>query len=332
VKPARQNNSLAIQRLTALWALCESGLGGWMHALKIPLTGFLVGGFAVVIISLIAWYSERDAKQILRSTLLVILVKAAVSPQSPLPAYVAVAFQGCIGALLYSSIPYFRFTSVLFAIVAMLESALQMLLITTLLFGKSVWQALDLFFEDLVKNFHLPGNHGFSFWIIIAYTSVYTLWGLLIGIWAGKLPERISQELNKYDIEAIRSQTSLSLRDKKSYKKPFLFVAICAFVVMVFFSNGNMNKVLYVIVRTLAVLLLFFGLINPLIRYLLHKWFRRENNKNAASVKSIIDMMPELSGYFKPAYILSKKNKRIKRYTSFLFLLIVFTLQPVNND
>lgn len=328
----RQNNSLTIQRLTALWALCESGLGGWMHALKIPFTGFFVGGFAVVIISLIAHYSGRDARQILKSTLLVILVKAVVSPQSPFPAYIAVGFQGCAGALLFSTIPYYRFTSIFFAVIAMLESALQMLLITTLIFGKSIWQALDLFFENIIKDYHLPGNHGFSFWIIAAYAFIYALWGLLIGLWVGKLPERIAKEINQHDMETVRSLSNFPVHDRKSYKKPFLLVVTFAFIVMVFFSYGNMSKAIYVMLRTIALLLAFFVLINPLIKYILNKWFKKENSKNAASVKSIIDMMPELSAYIKPAYILSKKNKRIKRYTSFLFLLIIFTLQPVNND
>jgi len=39
-----------------LWALSESGLGGMMFALKIPFTGFFVGGFAVVMLGLIAHF------------------------------------------------------------------------------------------------------------------------------------------------------------------------------------------------------------------------------------------------------------------------------------
>src|SRR4051812_9858770 len=95
-------NLHAVSRLTALWALSESGLGGIMHAMKIPLTGFFVGGFAVIIIALIAHFSDKSLRAILQSTLLVILVKAAVSPQSPFMAYIAVAFQGVAGALIFS--------------------------------------------------------------------------------------------------------------------------------------------------------------------------------------------------------------------------------------
>jgi len=69
-----------------------------MHALKLPFTGFFVGGFAVLCIGLLAHISHKNAAVILRSTLLVVLVKAIVSPYSPPTAYLAVSFQGVIGA------------------------------------------------------------------------------------------------------------------------------------------------------------------------------------------------------------------------------------------
>ncbi|NJO01983.1 MAG: hypothetical protein HC880_10065 [Bacteroidia bacterium] len=42
---------LAIERLTALWALNEAGLGGLMHAVRTPFTGVVVGGLAIMLIS-----------------------------------------------------------------------------------------------------------------------------------------------------------------------------------------------------------------------------------------------------------------------------------------
>ncbi|MCB0574936.1 MAG: hypothetical protein KDC61_10270, partial [Saprospiraceae bacterium] len=84
------NESDVILRLTALWAFSESALGGVMHALKIPFTGLLVGGFAVLSIGMIAHVSHRRAGAVLRATMLVVLVKAVVSPHSPPTAYLAV--------------------------------------------------------------------------------------------------------------------------------------------------------------------------------------------------------------------------------------------------
>jgi hypothetical protein len=84
-----------------LWALSESGLGGMMFALKIPFTGFFVGGFAVVMLGLIAHFSYSNYKKTVEATVIVLLVKATVNPHLPPPAYLAVAFQGFSAALLF---------------------------------------------------------------------------------------------------------------------------------------------------------------------------------------------------------------------------------------
>ena len=70
----------AVERLTALWALNEAGLGGLIHAMRVPFTGIVVGSTAVVLIALIAFFAEKKAKAILKATVIVLLIKAAASP------------------------------------------------------------------------------------------------------------------------------------------------------------------------------------------------------------------------------------------------------------
>src|SRR5678816_3467868 len=94
-------SNLAIQRLTALWAFSESALGGVLHALQVPFTGLIVGGFAIIILTLIAWFAQGDLKKIFTSLLIVLIIKATVSPYTPLPAYIAVSFQGLMAFLLF---------------------------------------------------------------------------------------------------------------------------------------------------------------------------------------------------------------------------------------
>ncbi|MDX5320402.1 MAG: hypothetical protein LPK45_04875, partial [Bacteroidota bacterium] len=77
-------------RLIALWGLAESGLGGYMHAMKIPFTGIFVGGSAVIILSLLASLSEKRFQTLLRATLVVLLIKFTVSPHTSPFAYIAV--------------------------------------------------------------------------------------------------------------------------------------------------------------------------------------------------------------------------------------------------
>ena len=119
----------AVERLTALWALNEAGLGGMIHALRVPFTGIVVGSTAVVLIALIAFFAERRARAILKATTIVLLIKAAASPHTPLPAYAAVAFQGLAGAALFALLPSLRFGALVLGLLALWQGAVQKLLV-----------------------------------------------------------------------------------------------------------------------------------------------------------------------------------------------------------
>ena len=131
---AKVQNQKAILSLTALWGLVESGLGGFLFALRIPLTGFLVGGFAILIIILLASFSTEPSKQIIKSTILVLLIKGMVSPHAPITAYIAVGFQGFSGALFFFLVPKPWLAAVLLGFFAMAESAMQKILVLTIVF------------------------------------------------------------------------------------------------------------------------------------------------------------------------------------------------------
>ena len=151
-----------------------------MFAFKIPFTGIFLGGFAVIIITLIAKYSTNKWRSILQSTLLVILVKAVASPHSPPPAYFAVGFQGLAGACIYAPFSMNRFSAVLFGVLAMLESASQKIIVMTLIYGKNIWVALDSFFEMIVKDFGIGKHVSFSIWIISAICCCMLYGALLL--------------------------------------------------------------------------------------------------------------------------------------------------------
>ena len=102
ILPFSNEERLSFLRITALWAFSESAFGGILHALAIPFRGLFISSAAVLFISLIALFS-KSSKEILKATLIVILIKALVSPHSPLAAYFAVSLQGVLGYLLFSS-------------------------------------------------------------------------------------------------------------------------------------------------------------------------------------------------------------------------------------
>lgn len=322
----------AVQRLTALWALNESGLGGMMHALHIPFTGFLVGALAVILIGLIAFYS-KSPRQVIQATVLVISVKAIVSPHSPLPAYVAVAFQGFFGALIYSIVSNFSVASILFGFIALLESAVQKFFITTILFGKSIWQAMDIFFNSILKELSFAGTVQFSLWLIISYCSVYAIWGMVIGWWLSKLPLKIEKRAGdiKNDLQTLKLNSSAEmLRITPSRKRNWLYIFIALLFITIVFTihevEGN-QKAALVIARSIAVLTAWYLIIQPLARFLISRANKRNNRERNVKVVELIQTLASMKTLVRKAFQMSsQKHTGLVRYREFVFILIVITL------
>jgi len=319
--------SPSVFRLTALWALCESGLGGWMHALHLPFTGFVVGAFAIVIISLIAFFTKGSFRQLAQATLLVIAIKASVSPQSPPPAYIAVAFQGLVGGLLFSLLP-FRLACILLGILAMVESALQKLVIATLIFGNSLWGALNAFFAGIAKELHLPTGISFSLWLIGGYTFAYAAWGLILGLWMGKLPKQLAKDAD--DVLAtvdpgMPADTAPERRSNPARRVTGIAATLLFVLVVFFFGAESLGKVLYVLLRTMAVLALLLFVVQPVFRWAVQRFAQRQERRG--NLQELMVYLPRLQLYIVPAYRYAQREpRRIARLQSFIMALIILTL------
>jgi len=322
-----QENSHIINRLTALWALSESGLGGIMHAMKIPLTGFFIGGFAVIIIALLAHFSNRNSRVILRSCLLVLIVKAAVSPHSPLMAYVAVAFQGLAGAAIFGLISRFLPACMLFGFTALVESALQKFLVLTILFGKSIWESLDLFISGLLKDFHLPTSFSFSIWLIVLYTVAHAIWGVLAGRLAAGLPLQLERKsagiIMRY--HALPSRPVEAVIPRRRRGKWITWIMLLLFITIVLVSEGQITRSLYVILRTIAVMIILFYILQPLVIGLLRTAGANRNTQ----VEILVNQLPEIRNLVRPAYKLASESERgLNKYMAFILNLVVLAMMP----
>jgi len=327
----------AITRLTALWALNESGLGGLLFGLGLPVTGFLVGGFAVILIGLIAWYSNRSYKDILRATLLVLMVKAAVSPHSPPPAYLAVLFQGFAGALLYSSIRSYKVASIVFAIVAMAESALQKILIVTVIFGENIWKAIDTAARQLLP----VGTTHFSWWLIAFYLMLYISWGFVVGKLTARLPELIHRNafsvMEQYQREKYRFEM-LPVKEKSKaakYLKWAWLSALLLFIVLVFYTTHGPDQpgIVYILLRTVAAVLLLFFVLQPLVNRLLKNWLQKKSRPAAASIRETMLQLPALKALVQPAYRMARLNhSAYGSFKQFILIMIVVSLYSSNHE
>jgi nucleoside-triphosphatase THEP1 len=278
-------NQVVIKRLTLVWALAETTLGGLLHAFKLPITGFLVGGFSVLIIGFLALYSGKNAwKTILQATTLVLLAKAGFSPQSPPTAYLAVAFQGLAGAMLFSTLPY-RIAAPLFGFIALAESGLQRVLVLTLVFGTELWQALQTYAQSITTWFGLPAQIS-SVGLIVTYTLIHAFWGLATGIWLLHLPNQL--ERSRYMLHPLVTSTS-----KTQYRSRLtgflswgvLLVLTCAFVLQSPTAAGTLGCLL---LRSFIVLILLFLVLRPIWQWCIHAWLHRQNSARKAELADFL--------------------------------------------
>ena len=297
------DESSAMIRLTALWALSEAGLGGLLHFLRTPFTGLLVGSVAVVLICMMAYVSEKPYKSIPKALVLVLIVKMTISPHSPIPAYMAVSFQGIMGALLFSVIPSFRVSCVLLGFLGLLESAIQKLLTLTIIFGKSIWESIDLFVDFVLQKMawlDLGETADGSFWLVIYYVSLYSVFGLIIGYCASKLPALINQKLPDLEIPSLGLEPDVMVDGVskrpwwKSNKIRYLLVVLML-IVLAFLLIPEARQVLnplWIFARVILVLMVWYLLVAPLLVRLFQKYLDKKASEYRTEVKAALSLIP----------------------------------------
>ncbi len=330
ISPATASTT-AVFRLTTLWAFSECALGGIMHAFKIPLTGIFLGGFAVLCIGLLAHLSERNMTVILRSTLLVILVKAIVSPHSPPQAYLAVGFQGVAGALILCNLRPAMFAACLFGFVSLVESALQKILVLLLFFGKSLFEAFDLFMIDVLEIFGVQSQVSWSKIAVGCYLGLYAVVGLALGFWITKLPGQLEKKAAEYTGIALSTESATASVSKNSTRKWLFPLAVLAFIVLTFLlASGKTfggQRALYAVARTAAALLAWFLFVQPLVTYFFKKWTKRKSEAEKGVLLQIMEFFPELRSKARGLYRhISGKHKGWRRLTEFVVALFVVAI------
>ena len=334
--PGGLDRRRAVERLTALWALNEAGLGGIIHALRVPFTGVVVGSTAVVLIAVIAYFAERKARAILKALVVVLLVKAAASPHTPLPAYVAVSFQGLAGALLFGLLPSIRLGALLLGLLALWQGAVQKLVVMSLLYGRSLWDSVDAVGHWILEKMGSgPGELSPTGWFLIVYLGYYTLAGLITGWLAGAIPREIAAALkNPRPAPApLGDAPPLPLPPPRKrwwrrtpFKTGLVLLILLAVLVWVHPGQEGWLRGLRAFARAGVVLALWMWLVRPLGSALLRRFRRREQSIYGADVERALAQFPSLRLAAAAAWRASAAAGGFRRWKKFLVELIVAAL------
>lgn len=329
-----------MERLTALWALNEAGLGGLIHAMKIPFTGIVVGSTAVVLIALIAHFAERKAAALFKATVIVLLVKAAASPHTPLPAYAAVAFQGLAGALLFGGLPAPRLAAMILGLLALWQGAVQKLVVMTLLYGAPLWDSVDAVGRWIIgKLGGGPGALSPTGWVLTLYLGYYTLGGLVTGWLAGAIPREIDRALEELPPPEPAAPAATDLPGGPAakpwwHRTPFraglVLAALLLALALLYPGEDGWARGLQVLLRAALVIGIWTLAVRPVVRWGLARFQKREQSVYGADVTRAMNELPGLRRAAAAAWAQSGERRGLRRWKRFLVQLVVRALANDN--
>jgi hypothetical protein len=319
-------DKLLFYRIVALWVVCEGMLGGIIHSVNMPGTGLLVSSGAVICISLLAWYFPVRGV-ILKATIIVCICKMLLSPHSPPTAYIAVFFQGLMGELLFMSRRAFKLSCMMLAVLALVESAIQRILVLTIIYGSGLWKAIDQFISKLTGDKQITN---FSWYIAIGYVLMHLIVGLFIGRFAAKLAANIGVSKKAF---AGNASENVELPAKKGSVKTALFLTWLLLLGVYVQSTFRLGKpllpssdVLQLIVRSVLIACLWYFIFSPLLTRWMKRWLQKKQYLLKDDVEAIVAMIPATQQLLINSWKSSADEKGLRRFSSFTKTALVQTL------
>jgi hypothetical protein len=317
-------------RLIALWVMVEAVLGGMIHGLKLPVSGLIVGSCAVLCICLIAYYVPARGA-ILKATVVVAIFKMMLSPQSPPAAYLAVFFQGVMGQLLFTSHRFFKLSCILLGFLALTESAVQRLIVLTVLYGTGFWKAVNEFFNKLTGESTLTN---YSLLLVAGYLFIHVVTGLVVGWMAGNFAERSGQwKLRNHQFITSESHPELLQPKKNKYKTGLLIIwlILLALTLQSYFRIGtpllSSNIIARILVRSVLIFLTWYFIVSPLLVYLLKKWLRLQQTKLHKTIREVVALLPYTQAVLWTSWKLSSGKSGWERLKECCKIVLVNTLR-----
>lgn len=327
------NNKYNENRIISLWAFSESILGGFLHLFKIPFTGLLIGGLAIVFLSLLS-FNNSEKKSILKGTIIVLIIKFVISPYTPINAFFSVALQGLlcyIFSVLFAN-RYLRIIS--FALTSMLAFSLQKLITIQILFGDSLWNAVDSYSSFIAKQF---GVMNYDFSISLLLIAFYILMHIISGIVFSFISFKILDDLNNdcefyknnINVEAVELFEKSKDQNKNKTKRFFYIFFIPLIIFTSYFIKPEEKFINYflVLVRFISIFILWNYIIAPILKKITSAFFSKKQNLYRNEVNNIIANFDYIKKIAHVIWNEIKIKNGIVKYFIFIRVLVVIFIK-----
>lgn len=328
-----------IRRLTAIWAFTEAALGGFLHLLKIPFTGLIVGGLASFYICLIAYYASGK-RVIWKSTIIVLIVKLAVSPYTPLTAFFSVALQGLIAEIIFFNPRYYRIAAPFFCLLISLIFSLQKIIFTTIIFGMDFWWSLNEYLKFIAeKVFFISASVDFALLLVIIYITVHLTGGVITSFFVLRFPKIINKNLA--DIRQFTDSSLISVPEDENTKRgkhkkrvfaTFLLLILISGSLLPFISAEFETRIGYafliILARGILILFIWNQLSKVLMKHFVNNYMTKMSGRYSEEIASIIKIIPlykRLAKRFIGQLKGKNKVKKIPRLILNFLILLIFT-------
>ncbi len=269
-------------------------------------------------------------------------VKFIVAPYTPLNAYIALFLQGGLGWLLFSGKISYRASSFLLALITIVISSLQRIIIYTVVFGLTLWDSINLFYDFVLKQLALQNTFlaeiNFSWFIILFYVVIHFVAGIIIGLFSAKLPEKIENvQKQQFSLKLKEAQFIDSTRKGKKRKsflrKPSVMIILSLSIILIALSysfpgiaKSEGEKIIVMLVRVISVLLIWYLLLLPIVTKFLNKLLKKTELKYKTEIESIILDFSSMKNLVFESWKMSRKSGKVKRFVNFFFYIIVFII------
>jgi len=277
--------------------------------------------------------------------LMVMAIKAMVSPHVPVNAYLAILFQGLTGELLFRFFPG-RPAAYMLGFLSLLQSALQKILVMTLVFGMNLWSSVDVFVNYILQQFILPAAPEKPLSISLILISVYIAVHLVAGLIAALLGLHLQRKVKNYngtDLrltgELLTSEAGPKPRKKGLPKKLSWFlltgmsltILILTYLIPVFGKEQG-SAALIMIIRSAGIMILWYFWLAPFILRLVKKLLHRQQTRYWQEIYTIMDIFPLLRRMTVQSWMETKGHALLRRMILFPENLLLRLLHSAIDD
>jgi len=220
---------------------------------------------------------------------------------------------------------------------------MQKIFILTLVFGNTLWESIDQFASFVINKFIVQGNvvdFRFSYLLVGLYLGLHVFVGILIGLFASKLPFWIGDVIqdDRLDITSFNNtKTELTKKKKVKHKRwwqrPSGIIFISFVLIMVVLSylypelgSNKATEILFMTLRALLIMIIWYSLLGPLALKYLRRFLKKKENLYASEISKIVDSFPHLRSLVSYCWKISSPEKGYRKIKSFLIYLVSFLL------